>query len=163
MGSIHYGLALFNLTRERLPTSARPGRAAAPAGGHARPLRAPPVGPPAAGADRDHLPGPRGGAALPDRRRPRRRASTGSRRRPRTPGPCWATGSCRPLTKAIPGIADRGLQITLDILDATPGSVRLRVALVAGRGLRRRLGRPRRRPGRPPRGGRGGGGRFWDG
>ncbi|MEA2828156.1 MAG: hypothetical protein QOG43_2595 [Actinomycetota bacterium] len=127
MGSIHYSLALYNLTRERLPS-------------HPDPVVLLPR---------------RGGTLVlserrPSSRRPPARMAVtylGLDRGPRfrldvdldgalhrveaTAEDPWALlgdNVQSPLTKAVPGIGERGLQVTLDILDASPGSVRLRVA-----------------------------------
>ena len=127
MGSVHYSLALYNLTRERLPS--RP--------------------------DAVVLLPRRGGTLVlserrPSTRRPPARIAVtylGLDRGPRfrldvdldgemhrveaTAEDPWALlgdNVQSPLTKAVPGIGERGLQVTLDILDSSPGSVRLRVA-----------------------------------
>ncbi|MEA2972142.1 MAG: hypothetical protein QOG82_600 [Actinomycetota bacterium] len=127
MGSIHYGLALYNLTRERLPSRPDPVVLLPRRGGNLvlserRPSsRRPParIAITYLGLDR----GPRFRLDVDLDGELHRVEATAE-----DPWALLGDNVQSPLTKAVPGIGERGLEVTLDILDSSPGSVRLRVA-----------------------------------
>jgi hypothetical protein len=127
MGSIHYGLALYNLTRERLPSRPDPVVLLPRRGGilglsERRPSsRRPParIAITYLGLDR----GPRFRLDVDLDGELHRVEATAE-----DPWALLGDNVQSPLTKAVPAIGERGLQVTLDILDSSPGSVRLRVA-----------------------------------
>ena len=127
MGSVHYSLALYNLTRERLPSRPDPVVLLPRRGGtlvlsERRPSsRRPParIAVTYLGLDR----GPRFRLDVDLDGELHRVEATAE-----DPWALLGDNVQSPLTKAVPGIGERGLQVTLDILDSSPGSVRLRVA-----------------------------------